>query len=80
MTVSRMMIKKDCYNVKSMACQIARKAYFAAEEKQKISGCEGDDYHHGWRIHWDSIAWAVTTCVSVGAIGVVVAKKVQAFN
>ena len=55
-----------------------------AEDKQKKSGCDGGDggeeHNHGMRIHSDSVAWAVTTCVLVGAVGIVVAKKVQAFN
>ena len=49
-----------------------------------MSGCDGGDFveehNQGMRIHSDSVAWAVTTCVLVGAVGIVVAKKVQAFN
>ena len=64
-----------------MACQEGRKNFYAAEAKQKMAGCDGnEDYHHSERVHWSSIAWALTTCVSVGAIGVVVTKKIQAFN
>jgi len=50
-----------------------------------MAGCDGgedyhQDYHHHERIHWESVVWALTSCVSVGAIGVVVTKKIQAFN
>jgi len=46
-----------------------------------MAGCDGgEDYHHHERIHWGSVVWALTSCVSVGAIGVVVTKKIQAFN
>ena len=76
---SRMSLKSYCYDPKSFACQEEKKALYSLEIRQKESGC---DDHHGERIHWHwkSIAWAMTTCVSVGAIGVVVTKKIQAFN
>ena len=81
-----MQLKRDCPFGKAITvvCQALIKDQGADAERLKMLGCDGGDFveehNQGMRIHSDSVAWAVTTCVLVGAVGIVVAKKVQAFN